>query len=437
MPIPDGLQYATQFQLDDLTIITASGVLVDLREVMHELNIFEDLFSNTMTGSLLISDTQDLINVLPILGTEYLLIKLSKPSSPWKLEKTFRIYKITDRSKNTPSLENYILHFCSEELVLSESLRISNSYKSIPISDIVQDVTKNYLKIDSVKFPPSELTRTVGNFDIVVPFWTPFYTINWLSRMARTGQTPGCSFVFFEDSIGYHFTAIELLTQQKPLQVVNFMPLNLAGETREKSDKPDTQQRLEAAEDYEMTNAPDMMRLISSGMYASKLMVVNTIDQQIKITTLDGTDFFKKTKHTNKNTFIQTETDRTHLKQTEHHDAYYRVSVDNLKVDTWLLQRNAYFAALHGFQTKVVVPGNVFLRVGQVITLNLPAASIGRKEEKPMDILFSGNYLITAIRHKIDRAKYVCILELSKDSITEQLPGPLEGNSTLNKIRRA
>ena len=77
------------------------------------------------------------------------------------------------------------------------------------------------------------------------------------------------------------------------------------------------------------------------------------------------------------------------------------------------------------------------MRVGQVITLNLPAASIGRREEKPMDRLYSGNYLITAIRHKIDRVKYSCIVELSKDSLDNPLPGPLEGNPTMNKLRQS
>lgn len=441
MPDDGGIKQSIEFQLDALMLVSASGVSVDVREVMRELNIFEDLFSNTLTGSLFISDTQNLINVLPIVGAEYLVVNLVKPSTPFKISKVFRIYKISDRRKGTPNSEDYVLHFCSEELILSESIKISKSYKGMSVSAMVKDIATAYLKIDAKKFPASALTETTGNFDVVVPLWTPLYTINWISRMARNGLSPSCSFVFFEDGLGYNFKSIEELSQQEPVQVVNFMPVNLAGESGEQKSgnqnaKSDTQQRLESAEEYDMMNTPDMLRGIQSGLFAGKLMRVNILDQQIKTMTASGTDLFNNTKHTNKNTFIQTGQDRTKVIQTKHHDAFYRIAADNLKVETWMLQRNAYFSALHGFQIKVVLPGNMNMRAGTVVQLNLPAATVGLKEEKPMDILYSGKYLITAIRHKIDRTKYVCILELSKDSIEQPLPTPMEANPKMNKLRQ-
>lgn len=166
-------------------------------------------------------------------------------------------------------------------------------------------------------------------------------------------------------------------------------------------------------------------------------MRVNTLDQQIKISTLDGIEFFGKTKHTNENTFLQARPDRMDISQTKRHDSYYRVAIDNLKVETWMLQRNAYLSSIHAFQLKVSLPGNMTLQVGQVITLNLPAASIGRLEEKPLDKLYSGKYLITAIQHKIDRNKYVCILELSKDSVVTAVPNAIQGSPAINKLRQS
>jgi len=437
MPIQDGIQSASEFQLDALTIVSASGAAVDLREIMRELNLFEDLFSNTMTGDLFLADTQNLINLLPIVGVEHLIVTLTKPSAPWKINKTFRVYKITDRRKSGASSEDYILHFCSEELILSESLKISKSYKSMTVSAIISDITTNFLKIDATKFPATALTATVGNFDVVIPYWSPFQAINWLSRMARTGTLTGCSFVFFEDGRGYHFDSIESMTQQEPLQIINFMPMNFAAATREKSAKSDTQIRLESAEEYELGQAPDLLKSLSSGMYASRLSRVNILDQQIKSSTQNGIEFFGKTKHPNKNTFMQTGQDRTRSTHPEHFEAFHRSAVDNLKIETWLLQRNAYMSAIHGFQVKIALSGNMNLRVGQVVVLNLPAASIGLKGEKPLDTQFSGKYLITAVRHKVDRVKYACILELSKDSIGITLPAPLDGNPAMKKIRQA
>lgn len=438
MAVQDGIRNATDFEIKALVLTSASGSQVDLREIMQELNIFEDLYANVMTGNLMLQDTQNLINRLPIVGAEYLTVTFIKPSSTWQLSKTFRVHRITDRHKETPSSEHYILHFCSEELILSQSLKVSNSYKEMTVSDIIHDIAYNYLKISFDKFPLSELTSTVGNFNIVVPFWSPFYTINWLARMARTAQSTSCSFVFFEDSQGFHFNSIENLSQQAPIQAINFMPMNLAGSTKEQhNEKPDMQKRLESAESYELVSAPDTIDLFNTGSYSSKLMTVNMLDQEIKIHTQDGLGFFNGTKHVNDFSYLQAAKDRTLTFPTRHYDAYYRVSVDQLKVETWLLQRNAYLAGLHAYRVNVAVPGNMTLRVGQVVTLNLPAASIGNKEGKPMDALFSGNCLITSVRHKIDRVKYVCILELSKDSITETLPFPLENSGKMAALRRS
>jgi hypothetical protein len=437
MPLSDGLIYATDFQFDTLTITSSSGQQVDINMILRELVIFEDLFGNAMTGSVFLSDSQDLINMLPIVGGEYLSVTLVKPSSTLKIQKVFRIYKITNRKKVTASSEDYILHFCSEEVALNESILISESYKGLTISSMVKDIASRYLKIDSTKFPLTATTETVGNFDILIPNWTPFRSINWLARMARTSTAPGCSFLFFEDNVGFHFTSLELLSQQEPVQIINFMPLNLSGETQEKSEKPDLQMRMESAEDYELSQSPDLLRAISTGTYASKLMRVNILDQEIKTSTLNGMDFFQKTKHTNKNTFMQARRDRMNIPQTQRTDAFYRIAVDNLKVETWLLQRNAYFSGLHGFQLKVSIPGNMNLRVGQIVTLNLPAATVPKENTKPSDKLYSGKYLITAIQHKIDRNKYVCILELSKDSVESQLPGAIEGSPAIDKLRKA
>ena len=432
----DGLLKAVDYSLDELMIVGSGGNAVRLDQVVKEINIFEDLFSNIMSGDIFINDTQNIINVLPIVGAEYLRITFSKPSTPWKMSQTFRVYKITDRKKVSAFSENYVLHFCSEEAILNESIKISKAYKGMPVSKIVKDIATTYLGITPDKFPDRFLVQTTDAIDVIVPYWTPFYTINWLARIARTGFAPGCSFVFFEDHEGFHFAPIEMLTQQAELQAINFMPMNNNKES-EDTDTSIMKLQHESAQEYELVNAPDTLRGITSGLYASKLVRINPLDQRIDISTLDGTRQFKSLRHANKYPYTQTDRDRLNLQQHEHTNAFFRVAVDNLKVESWMLQRNFYLTSLHGFQLKVVVAGNMNYRVGQVVTVNLPAATHPTRDQKPIDALYSGNYLITAIRHKLDRTKYVCILELSKDSLVTPLPTPVEGNPTVNTLRRS
>jgi hypothetical protein len=435
MPDTEGLSKATQFQIDSLLIVGSNGVSVDVRQLMRELNLYEDLFTNTMYGNLLLSDTQNLINILPIVGSEYLVVSLSKPTTPWKITKTLRIYKITDRRRNGAYVEDYILHLCSEETILNESIKISKAYKGLPVSDIIQDITKNYLQIAPSKFPPASITNTMGNHNIVVPFWTPFYTINWLVRLARTAQHPGCSFAFFEDRDGFRFTSIEALSQQTPVQSINFMPMNFHGEHN--TQESDMQMRQESAESYEIVEGLDVLRSISTGMYAGKLVTINPIEQRINVHSLDAATLYNNTKHPNPFSCLTLAPDRTRHTLSEHHDANFRVAADNLSVERWMLQRDAYLSGIHAFRIRVAIGGNMLLRVGQMVQLNLPAAMAATKDGKELDRLFTGKYLITAIRHKVDRTKYVCILELSKDSLTAELPAPLLSSPTLNTIRQA
>lgn len=433
MANPEGLVSAVEFQIDKLQLIGSDGHSVDLRAIMRELSLYEDVFSNTMAGSVFINDAQNLINLIPILGTEYLEVTFIKPSTTWKMKKVFRVYKITDRRKTGAFTEDYILHFCSEELILSESIKISKSYKGMTITNIVKDITTNYLGIASTKLPTSAITDTQGDIDLVVPYWSPFYTINWLASRARSGTDTGCSFLFFEDNAGYHFTSIEKLSQQKPVQSINFSTGNLRGE--KSSNKPDMETQLGSAEEYEMSRSPDLMQAITTGLYAGKLVTVNTLDQRINTVTSNAATLFGSSKHLNKSTFMQFGPDRTNVPQTSHPDSFYRVQSDSLGVQSWMLQRNAYLAALHGFQIKVVLPGNMNLRAGSVVVMNFPVAGTPQDGAKPIDSLFSGHYLITAVHHKIDRAKYVCILELSKDSLMSPLPLPKSTNLALKKLK--
>lgn len=434
MALVDGIVQATDYSLDELVLVGTTGTPIDIRGIVYELNLTEDLFGNTMAGSVFINDTQNLINILPIIGMEFLLVSVSKPTTPWKIQKTFRVYKITDRKRTSSGSEDYILHFCSEESIISEATKISKSYKGMTISSMVRDICRTFLKIDAKKFPPSHLTETQGNFDIVVPYWTPFYTINWLSRMGKTAQAPSCSFVFFEDSEGFHFTSIEMLSQQEPLQSLNFSPMNFLGEENHRSD---TTLRHEGVYSYELVNSPDMIRSLNSGAYSGKLTMIDPFSQKITISSANAATLFQHTKHLNPYSYVQLNPDRTKVPVTQHHESFFRVAPSYLKADTWMLQRNSYLSGLHNFQLKVELPGNMYFRVGQVVTLNLPAGAIPTREEKPMDDIFGGNYMITAIVHKFDRTKYVCTMELSKDSVKVAMPNSIQSNQVINKLRES
>jgi hypothetical protein len=100
----------------------------------------------------------------------------------------------------------------------------------------------------------------------------------------------------------------------------------------------------------------------------------------------------------------------------------YRVMPNSSNVERWMLQRNMYMATLHTHRVSVALPGNLELTAGALVTCQFPVATGHHDAEKQLDATYSGVYIVAAVQHKLDRAKYVSICELMKDSRTTALP---------------
>ena len=96
--------------LTTCTITTSSGAYgLNFKNLVLELNYYEDLFSNCITGNLYISDSVNYINLLQLDGNERLHLKIETPTRNAPLERTgentkkdrsFRIFSVTNRKKN-------------------------------------------------------------------------------------------------------------------------------------------------------------------------------------------------------------------------------------------------------------------------------------------------------------------------------------------------
>lgn len=449
----DGIRLATDFRIEAATIISTKGQTFDIRQVFLELNIFEDIFSPVMTGSIIINDANNLINTIPLVGAERLYLQFNKPEQNESFSKTFRIHRLSNRyAKNTQS-ENYTLHFCSEELILSESIKISKIYKGQLVDSIVRDIATNYLNIDIKNFPLKESFPTSGNRDIVIPNWYPFEAIRWLSRTAVSLKYPSSSYVFYEDRGGFHFMPIEFLSSETPIQRIVVSPRNLKAESNKiQSDMTESQEK---TYEVEVPVGFDLLQNIIGGMYSSKLISINPLRQRIDTNDLKTSDFFNKTKRLNKHNSSITETSRLKNALSEESSSFYCVvsstaghdrmlyaknkfipKINPNQIEKSLLQRNMYMAALSASKISVSLPGDVKFKVGQVIDVLLPAYAQQETDMRTMDELYSGKYFITALRHSINRTSHMCYIELSKESTREKYPLALMDNIAMEILKK-
>ena len=116
-----GLQRAGEVRIEQLKLINSADEVIDLSEFIVELNLYEDLFKNFLHGSLLVTDSRNLIDKYNIHGEEFLNVKLRTPSFPDSevIQKTFRVFKLSDRTiVRDTNTQNFVLHFISLELFL-------------------------------------------------------------------------------------------------------------------------------------------------------------------------------------------------------------------------------------------------------------------------------------------------------------------------------
>ena len=80
------LQFAGEFLLEECVLLTVKGTEVDLSlHLVENINIYEDIFSMTVSGDILFKDTNNLVLNAPIIGEEKLLLKIQTPQTSPKM----------------------------------------------------------------------------------------------------------------------------------------------------------------------------------------------------------------------------------------------------------------------------------------------------------------------------------------------------------------
>ena len=126
-----GIQTAGEFIIEELKLVTTSGLEVDLTTSVIGLTLFEDIFSMTISGTIAIADSVNLASYGPLLGKEYLHLKISTPTFKDESaiidfsKNAFLVHSITNRTKITDGVQGFVLSFVSQELVRNQRLKVT------------------------------------------------------------------------------------------------------------------------------------------------------------------------------------------------------------------------------------------------------------------------------------------------------------------------
>lgn len=432
--------YPGQVDLQQLKLLSISGIAVDLNDYLIELNIYEDIFSNFMHGQLMISDSNNLISRLPIIGDEILIISYGTPTLEKYFQKYFHIYSITDQKTTSDNnTQTYILHFCSVEAILDANLAVFDPFSG-DVSEVVKKIFESYLKNPRyVKFEennilPDEntisnlfITDTKNKIKFISPGWSPSKCLNWVASKAMPREGKACDFLFWESSAGFFFASIEdLITtsynDQKFAGEYFYIPVgNL--------ESKDIMMKMFLAESFDVVNFTDNLQNYTNGFYASKFIAYDPITKTYDITNYDYPSEYSQFK----NTEGSSGNPPFSLSTLRNSSSYTKLYPTNSKLFNGINEnftdkmheifgnRTSKLNELNNFKINLTVHGRSDMFAGCMITFNYPdTKGHGLDTEVGSDPIFSGNYLVTAIRHKINYKNHIMIMELVKTALSNK-----------------
>jgi hypothetical protein len=411
----------SQFKIKKLAIVSKIGP-IDISAIFEELNIYDCIFNPCITGNILIKDSIGLSNKLSFDGSEVLVIEMGKTDKEAIFRKSFRIYKQSERKSLNVTSEIYLLHFVSDEFILSQQTKIAESFKET-YSKVVEKILKDKLGVQNDMMGYFEESEGIRN--VLIPNKSPFDAIKFCSKRALN-KTKSPTFLFFENKIGYNFVTLSTLISKKPVHDINFQIKNLSDDSNE----------LMGAIKYEVISQFDLNKSIKSGLYAGTFVGYDLVTQSIGVKTSNYDSLYGKNAIANKTPNIGVITNKFGLKNTEMYDSrvvvypmdafgensQYIKENSPLSIDAaedtynYILQRGASFRNILNQRIKVLMPGNFDLTSGLTANLLIPARGEKARGIDDIDYSLSGKYLIIASRHMITYHKHETIIEVATDS---------------------
>ena len=464
---PDVMDFAGDYSLSEIALINHQGEAIDIKLLVQELNIYESIYNNAVTGTVVITDAVNLINNLPIQGTERLAFKLKTPGthdSRHLLDCTeetghpMHIFKLTHRQQLKQGVNMYILHFASREFMRNMRTKVSKSYSG-RIDTMVNSIMSDKEGIDSRKKVTVQKTRNSDK--IVIPNKQPFDAIAMLCKKAMADNSKSVGYYFYETTKGFHFRSWESMcvTQgafERPVKATfQYKPMNMEepqssgmGKGPSRTQQR-TKQQPKVLEDYEsvefyefVNNFHDVAANTVMGTYAHNVITHNIYDKSYNKSAWNYHLQFGETKHSedkedesadNKFQVSESPVDfdgnnisdysdsRVSLQPTtqflhnEDTGSYGTDVIDDGKLEgtriSQIYQVNA------GTRLKLIIKGHSYLEAGDMIQFNLLSVESTNSNRFDFDPQYSGRYIVASIRHRVTDQEYKMIIECVKDSV--------------------
>jgi hypothetical protein len=417
------IRFAGDVSIDKVTIITSNGVYQDITAQVITVQMYEDLFSPFITGSLIIKESLDLVNLLPFAGEELVELEISTPSlERGNIKGQYYIYKLSNRELIGDRSVVYQLHFISTEAIVDLNKKVSKVFSG-KVSDIVNKfISDSTHGLESKK--ELFVEPTSNNIKYISNYWTPVENIQYLVEQA-SNQNKIPIYVFFENRYGFYFISLDSLYTAD-----NYQEFVYDRYTRDDQRGAGSVRNIE--QDYKrignisIPTGFDYMDRIRNGMLGSRAFSYDSTKKTYTAKSYNMFQNFSKQQHLNKNAISSDKSifrANSTLFNVPRSNANFSGFGDVTNFKT-IQERTSLMKLAESSKIQITVPGRTDYTVGQKVSVTLNKIEpISKEDDDVTDKMFSGNYLISAINHYVDRNKHECYIELIKDTLQINLNG--------------
>ena len=470
------MRYAGDYNADEIIILGTSGKKsrnLDISDLVIELNVYESIYKQSLTGSIVVLDSIDLMQEIPLTGNERISFRMQSARGTIDASADtghpMYIYKMTDKQRVGEGIDRYTLHFCSREMLRSIRTRVSHADEG-PIDEIVSRIFTDKQGLDSRKRLHFEPTRNSDKYTF--PNLRPLDAIAMLSNKALSEHGKSAGYYFYETTQGYYFRSYENMVgihsrmarpaaEKYDHKVRNSTVGNRSngeGGPRDGGNpggNPNAKNIFDdfrSVDSYSFINTYDSAAHQATGTYASHMIMHDFYTktyQEVDFNYHDNyneelhTDSFRQNKPYNERFPISTAPiDYDQLSVSD----YPKSRISLLPTSRFLHNEDTGIFGVqpqseglleakrvsqqnsiaNGIKLEMIVPGQCQLVAGDVIDFDL--RTLSKQKLLPgsdtKDVNHAGRYLITTLRHTFKPVirQYQCHMKCVKDSLFNELP---------------
>ena len=450
------LQNPGDVTCDVCTLTTHGGQTIDLKAdpqnkqegFIAEVNIYEDMWSKFVHGDITLRDAANLMESGPIVGGETITMKFRTNTFPGDMQhaidRSFKVTGVYHRTLNNDREQIYMLKFISIEAYNDQTKIVGQRFTG-KTHELILKIYDELIKVGRPGLPGQASdglfigdTPHVSKTNFVSNQWTPFQIFDWLTRYCQGNKNIGADFLFYESHKSFWFTSIQQrIDEQLAVPFEEYIYELPGSDIKHRASGSFRAKKIDkkhvTIDKFIIPRTMDTLDGQDQGYFAQEGRAYDLYSKERIKNDLDIVKDFDKFVHTETNCPVpdpipREKRSKVSFKMLNMNNmaeannvpgaAYGNNDLDNIPLN--LLYRDNYFNSFKDYTFEIHVPGRTDIQVGDLIKVLYPSTkskSKGATYDDIFDKKLTGNYLITAIRHKIDTGAHTMQMEVVKNGL--------------------